>query len=129
MRLSVVVILGHNALIHGQCLVKLAAAPEVIAAVKGRRPLLVIYFGQRHRAAAIFTRPKGLVSRDLNIPAAHFALDDRHFSPSFGFIWNPYQDDLRQTPYRALKLHFLFDPYRQQSCRFPAAYHEVIAWK
>ena len=32
-RLGVVVVLGHNALIHGQRLVKLAAAPKVIAAV------------------------------------------------------------------------------------------------
>ena len=77
-RFCVVVVLGNDALIHGQRLVKLAAAPEVIAAVKRRRPLLVIYFGQRHRAAAVFARPKGLVRRDINIPTAHFTLDDRH---------------------------------------------------
>ena len=78
MRLSVVVVLGNDPLIHGQRLVKLAAAPEVIAAVKGRRPLLVIYFGQRHRAAAVLARPKGLVRRDINISAAHFAFDNCH---------------------------------------------------
>ena len=77
-RLGVVVVLGNDALIHGQRLVKLAAAPKVIAAVKRRRPLLVVYFGKRHRAAAVFTRSKRLVRRDLNIPAAHLTLDYRH---------------------------------------------------
>ena len=77
-RLSVVVVLGNDPLIHGQRLVKLAAAPKVIAAVKRRRPLLVVHFGQRHRAAAVFTRSKGLVRRDLNIPAAHFAFNNCH---------------------------------------------------
>ena len=77
-RLSVVVVLGNDALIHGQRLVKLAAAPEVIAAVKRRRPLLVVHFGQRHRAAAVFAHSKRLVRRDLNIPTTHFTLDDRH---------------------------------------------------
>ena len=77
-RLRVVVVLGNDALIHSQRLVKLTAAPEVIAAVKRRRPLLVVHFGQRHRAAAVFARPKRLVRRDLNIPTTHFTLDDRH---------------------------------------------------
>ena len=77
-RLSVVVVLGHDALIHGQRLVKLAAAPKVIAAVKRRCPLLVVHFGQRHRAAAVFTRSKGLIRRDLNIPAAHFTFNNCH---------------------------------------------------
>ena len=77
-RLSVVVVLGNDPLIHGQRLVKLAAAPKVIAAVERRCPLLVIYFGQRHRAAAVFTRSKGLVRRDLNIPAAHFTFNNCH---------------------------------------------------
>ena len=61
----------------------------MIAAVERRCPLLVIYFGQRHRAAAVFTRSKGLVRRDLNIPAAHFALDDRHFFSLFRFYLEP----------------------------------------
>ena len=77
-RLSVVVVLSHDALIHSQCLVKLTAAPEVIAAVKRRRPLLVVHFGQRHRAAAVFARSKSLVRRDLNIPAAHFTFNNCH---------------------------------------------------
>ena len=77
-RLSVVVVLGHDALIHGQRLVKLAAAPEVIAAVERRCPLLVVHFGQRHRAAAVFARSKGLIRRDLNIPAAHFTFNNCH---------------------------------------------------
>ena len=78
MRLSVVVVLGNDALIHSQRLVKLTAAPEMIAAVERRCPLLVVYFGQRHRTAAVFTRSKRLVRRDLNIPAAHLTLDYRH---------------------------------------------------
>ena len=86
-RLRVVVVLGNDALIHGQRLVKLAAAPEMIAAVKRRRPLLIVYFGQCHRAAAVFTRSKGLVRRDLNISAAHLTLDNRHsFLPLFLLI-------------------------------------------
>ena len=77
-RLSVVVVLGNDALIHSQRLVKLAAAPKVIAAVKRRCPLLIVYLRQSHRAAAVFARPKGLIRRDLNIPAAHFTFNNCH---------------------------------------------------
>ena len=48
------------------------------AAVEQAQPLVIIRLRQRHRAAAVFARPKGLVRRDLNIPAAHFAFNDRH---------------------------------------------------
>ena len=49
------------------------------AAVEQTQPLVIIRLRQRHRAAAVFARPKGLVRRDLNIPAAHFAFDNCHF--------------------------------------------------
>ena len=48
------------------------------AAVGQTQPLVIIRLRQRHRAAAVFARPKGLVRRDLNIPAAHFAFDNCH---------------------------------------------------
>ena len=48
------------------------------AAVEQTQPLVIIRLRQRHRAAAVFARPKGLARRDLNIPAAHFAFDDSH---------------------------------------------------
>ena len=48
------------------------------AAVEQTQPLVIIRLRQRHRAAAVSARPKGLVRRDLNIPAAHFAFDNCH---------------------------------------------------
>ena len=48
------------------------------AAVEQTQPLVVIRLRQRHRAAAVFTRSKRLVRRDLNIPAAHLTLDNCH---------------------------------------------------
>ena len=48
------------------------------AAVEQTQPLVIIRLRQRHRAAEVFARPKGLVRRDLNIPAAHFAFDNCH---------------------------------------------------
>ena len=48
------------------------------AAVEQTQPLVIIRLRQRHRAAAVFARPKDLVRRDLNIPAAHFAFDNCH---------------------------------------------------
>ena len=48
------------------------------AAVEQAQPLVVIRLRQRHRAAAVFAGAKSLVRRDLNIPAAHLTLDNRH---------------------------------------------------
>ena len=48
------------------------------AAVEQAQPLVIVHLRQRHRTAAVFTRSKRLVRRDLNIPAAHLALDYCH---------------------------------------------------
>ena len=48
------------------------------AAVEQTQPLVIIRLRQRHRAAAVFAGAKSLVRRDINIPAAHFAFNDRH---------------------------------------------------
>ena len=85
--LGVGVVLFHNALIHGQRLVKFTDAAEIVAAVKRRYPLVIVNFGECHRAAAAFADAKGFVRGQLNVSAAHFALDNCHSFTSFTILF------------------------------------------
>ncbi len=76
--LRICIVLADQPLVDRRSLVKFTVAPQMRAAVEQAQPLVVVRLRQRHRAAAIFTRPKGLVRRDLNIPATHFAFDNCH---------------------------------------------------
>ena len=79
-RLRVRVVLGNDALVHAERLVKLARTAEVIAAVECRRALIVAHLGQRHRAAAVLAGSESFVGGYLHVPAAHFAFDYCHIS-------------------------------------------------
>ena len=77
-RLSICIVLADQPLVDRRSFVKLTVSPQMRAAVEQTQPLVVVHLRQRHRAAAVFTRPKGLIRRDLNISATHFAFNDRH---------------------------------------------------
>ena len=80
MRLRVRVVLGNDALVHAERLVKLTCAAEVVAAVERRRALIVAHLGQRHRAAAVLAGSESFVGGYLHISAAHLAFDYCHIS-------------------------------------------------
>ena len=77
-RLSICIVLADQPLVDRRSLVKLTVAPQMRAAVEQAQPLVVVRLRQRHRAAAVFARSKRLVRRDFDVPAAHFAFNDRH---------------------------------------------------
>ena len=80
MRFRVRIVLGDDALVYAQCLVKLARTAEVIAAVECRCALIVAHLGQRHRAAAVLAGSESLVGGYLHVPTAHLAFDYCHIS-------------------------------------------------
>lgn len=83
MRLGIGVVLFHYVFIHSQCLVKFTDAPEIVAAVKRRCPLVIVQLGECHRTAAALADTKGLIGGKLDVSSSHFAFDNRHTSTSF----------------------------------------------
>ena len=80
---GVIIVLLDDPLIHRQGLVKFANAAEMVAPVKGRRPLLVIDLGESHGAAAMLAHTNRAIIQQFHIAAAHFALQNSHLSLSY----------------------------------------------
>ena len=80
MRFRVRIVLGDDALVHAERLVKLTRAAKMVAAVECRRALIVAHLGQRHRAAAVLAGSESFVGGYLHISAAHLAFDYCHIS-------------------------------------------------
>ena len=86
-RLGIGVVLFHYVFIHSQCLVKFTDPAEIVAAVKRRRPLVIVQLGECHRTAAALADTKGLIGGKLDVSSAHFALDNCHSFTSFTILF------------------------------------------
>jgi hypothetical protein len=80
-RLGIRVVLLQNFLVRRNRLVELALPPEVIRAVVAVQLVLVLRLRNRRRAASVLARPVRRPRNEVNVPAAHFALDNHGASP------------------------------------------------
>lgn len=80
-RLGIRVVLLQNFLVRRNRLVELALPPEVIRAVVAVQLVLVLRLRNRRRAAAVLARPVRRARNEVNVPAAHFTLDNHGVPP------------------------------------------------
>ena len=80
-RLGIRVVLLQNFLVRRNRLVELALPPEVIRAVVAVQLVLVLRLRNRRRAAAVLARPVCCARNEVNVPAAHFTLDNHGVPP------------------------------------------------
>ena len=81
MRLGIVFVLVQQLFVRRQRLLELTLLPEVVRPVVAVELLLVLRLRNRRCAASVLARPVHRPRNEVNVPAAHFALDNHGASP------------------------------------------------
>ena len=81
MRLGIGFVLVQQLFVRRQRLLELTLLPEVVRPVVAVELLLVLRLRNRRCAASVLARPVHRPRNEVNVPAAHFALDNHGASP------------------------------------------------